>query len=99
MLTFISWIALPRWGGGCQARAAPCASSYTETVLRELERARHFVLPAAHPKGAKGARSARRLGVPVPDPQEVPGQAGEVRGLCMIKFDTPRCRRGGFGTS
>jgi hypothetical protein len=57
-------------------------------ALRELERAGHFVLPAASPRGAKGARSARRLGVPVPDPQEVPGQADEVRDLCLIKVAT-----------
>ena len=57
-------------------------------ALRELEHSGHFVLPAASPRGAKGARSARRLGVPVPDPQEVPGQAGEVRALCLIKVDT-----------
>ena len=57
-------------------------------ALRELERAGHFVLPAASPRGAKGARSARRLDAPVQDPQDVPGQAGEVRGLCLIKVDT-----------
>ncbi len=57
-------------------------------ALRELERARHFVLPAASPRGAKGTRSARRLEAPVEDAQDVPGQAGEVRGLCLIKVDT-----------
>lgn len=57
-------------------------------ALRELEHSGHFVLPAASPRGTKGARRARRLGVPVPDPQEVPGQAGEVRALCLIKVDT-----------
>ena len=57
-------------------------------ALRELERAGHFVLPAASARGAKGARSARRLDAPVEDPQDVPGQAGEVRGLCLIKVDT-----------
>ena len=57
-------------------------------ALRELERSGHFVLPAARGRGAKGARSARRLDAPVPEPHEVPGQAGEVRGLCLIKVDT-----------
>ena len=62
-------------------------------ALRELERAGHFVLPAASARGAKGARSARRLDVPVEDPQDVPGRAGEVRGLCLIKVDTPQKMR------
>jgi hypothetical protein len=57
-------------------------------ALRELEGSGHVVLPAASPRGAKGARSVRRLGVPVPDPQEVPERAGEVRDLCLIKVDT-----------
>ncbi len=57
-------------------------------ALRELERTGHFVLPAASPMGAKGAKSPRRLGVPVEAPEEVPPQAGEVRGLCLIKVDT-----------
>ena len=57
-------------------------------ALRELERAGHFALPAASARGAKGARSARRLEAPVEQPQEVPERAGEVRGLCLIKVDT-----------
>ena len=57
-------------------------------ALRELERAGHFALPAAGARGAKGARSARRLEAPVEEPQDVPEQAGEVRGLCLIKVDT-----------
>lgn len=57
-------------------------------TLRELERSGHFVLPAASGRGAKGARNARRLEAPVPEPQEVPGQAGEVGSLCLIKVDT-----------
>ena len=57
-------------------------------ALRELERSGHFVLPAASARGAKGGRSARRLGAPVEDPQDVPGQAGGVGGLCLIKVDT-----------
>lgn len=57
-------------------------------ALRELERSGHFVLPAAGPRGAKGAKSPRRLGEPVQAPHEVPEQAGEIRGLCLIKVDT-----------
>jgi hypothetical protein len=57
-------------------------------VLRELERAGHFVLPAASARGARGAGSARRLGAPLEDPQDVPDQAGEVRGLSLVKVDT-----------
>ena len=62
-------------------------------ALRELERSGHFVLPAASARGAKGARSARRLDAPVEDPQDVPGRSGEVRGLCLIKVDTPELMR------
>ena len=57
-------------------------------ALRELERSGHFLLPAASARGGKGARSARRLDAPVEEPQDVPGQAGEVRDLCLIKVDT-----------
>ena len=57
-------------------------------ALRELERAGQIVLPAASARGAKGARSARRLEAPVEEPQDVPARAGEVRGLCLIKVDT-----------
>ena len=57
-------------------------------ALRKLERAGHFILPAASARGARGSRSARRLEAPVEDPQDVPERAGEVRGLCLIKVDT-----------
>jgi len=57
-------------------------------ALRELEGLGHFALPAPRPMGAKGAKSPRRLGEPVEDPHGVPQQAGEVRGLCLIKVDT-----------
>ena len=56
-------------------------------ALRELERLGHFALPAASAMGAKGARRPRRLGEPVEDPHGVPEQAGEVRGLCLIKVE------------
>ena len=57
-------------------------------ALRELERCGHFVLPAASPMGAKGAKSPRRLGAPVAEPDGVPEQADAVRGLGLIKVDT-----------
>ncbi len=57
-------------------------------ALRELERLGHFTLPAPSAMGAKGAKSPRRLGKRVEDPHGVPAQAGEVRGLCLIKVDT-----------
>jgi hypothetical protein len=57
-------------------------------ALRELERSGHFVLPEPGAMGAKGARSPRRLGRPVEEPHAVAEQAGEVRGLRLIKVDT-----------
>ena len=55
-------------------------------ALRELEAAGHFVLPAAHTR--PGHRSPRRLSEPVPLPEEVPSQAGEVRGLELVLVST-----------
>ena len=55
-------------------------------ALRELERAGHFVLPAATSRGGT-AKTARRLDQPVAEPIDVPAQAGEVRGLTLIKVD------------
>jgi hypothetical protein len=68
-----------------RAQSAGCVKA-----LRELERAGHFVLPAAGPTGnRKGpAKSARRLGEPVPEPRDVPALAGDVQGLALIKVDT-----------
>jgi len=56
-------------------------------ALRELERAGHFVLPAAHHRGPGSLRSPRRLAQPVEPAREVPGQAGEVRGLVLITVE------------
>jgi Domain of unknown function (DUF4338)/Transposase DNA-binding/Transposase DDE domain len=56
-------------------------------ALRELERAGHFVLPAALDRGRAGAKSARRLGEPVEAAREVPDQANDVRGLTLIKVE------------
>jgi hypothetical protein len=57
-------------------------------ALRELERAGHFVLPAALDQGRTGAKSARRLGEPVEAARDVPEQASDVRGLALIKVET-----------
>jgi hypothetical protein len=59
-------------------------------ALRELERAGHFVLPAAGPRGRRRgqAGSARRLGAPVPEPRDVPALAGDVKGLMLIRVQT-----------
>ena len=55
-------------------------------ALRELERAGHCVLPAATSRSGT-AKTARRLEQPVAEPIDVPAQAGEVRGLTLIKVD------------
>ena len=54
-------------------------------ALRELERAGHFVLPAVSAGGRGIGKTARRLGAPVPLALGVPEQAGDVRGLVLIK--------------
>jgi len=51
-------------------------------ALRELEAAGHFVLPAA--RRTAGSKSPRRLSEPVEQPEEVPGEAGWVRGLELV---------------
>ena len=48
-------------------------------ALRELEAADHFVLPPALTSAKP--KSPRRLSEPVPLPEEVPDQAGEIMGL------------------
>jgi hypothetical protein len=59
-------------------------------ALRELEHAGHFVLPAAGPRGRRRGQvgSARRLGVPVPEPHDVPALAGGVQGLALLRVQT-----------
>ena len=54
-------------------------------ALRELERAGHFALPASTRPHVKGPKGPRRLDGAVPAPLDVPDQAGEVRGLELIK--------------
>ena len=55
-------------------------------ALRELERQSHFLLPA--PRAGPGQKTPRRLGQPVPAPQAVPGEAGEVGQLRLIVVDS-----------
>src|SRR6202171_835466 len=62
-----------------RAQTAGCVKA-----LRELERAGHFALPAVHNRGGTG-KSARRLDEPVAMALDVPAQAGDVRGLSLIK--------------
>ena len=57
-------------------------------ALRELEQAGHFALPAVQLSGRGKGKTARRLEAPVPEPLNVPAQAGEVRELALIKVDT-----------
>lgn len=52
-------------------------------ALRELEAAGHFTLPVAQAK--TGPNTPKRLTEPVADPTGVPGKAGEVRGLELIR--------------
>lgn len=66
-----------------RAQTAGCVKA-----LRELERTGHFTLPAVIESGRGKGKTARRLDAPVPLPQGVPAQAGDVRGLTLIKVDT-----------
>lgn len=68
-----------------RAQTAGCVKA-----LCELERSGHFQLPAPGRSGRRRgqAGSARRLGQPVPEPQDVPARAGDVPGLALIKVET-----------
>ena len=54
--------------------------------MRELERAGHFILPAS--SAPVVVRNPRRLDCAVPNPVDVPAQAGEVCGLALVKVDS-----------
>mgnify|MGYP000868106314 CR=1 FL=1 len=54
-------------------------------ALRELERAGHFVLPAASDVRSGDRAGPRRLDAPVEAPEEAPEQAAAVQGLTLIK--------------
>ena len=60
-------------------------------ALRKLEAAGHFLLPA--PCGKGGNNSPRRLFEPLPQPIDVPTQAGEVRGLTLVRVRTEKAMR------
>jgi hypothetical protein len=66
-----------------RAQTAGCVKA-----LRELERAGQFTLPAVIESGRGKGKTARRLDAPVPVPQGVPAQAGDVRDLSLIKVET-----------
>ena len=66
---------------GGQAQRDGCVKA-----LRELEASGHFVLPEAQSK--TGPNTPKRLPEAVPDPTDVPAQAGNVRGLAMILVST-----------
>ncbi len=55
-------------------------------ALRELEAQGHFALPAARRNPGRG--SPRRLPEPVVPPEQVPSQAGDVRGLKLALVTT-----------
>ena len=56
-------------------------------ALRELERAGHIVLPTVNYRCGT-PKTPRRLDQPVAIALDVPGQAGEVRGLKLIQVDS-----------
>jgi hypothetical protein len=56
-------------------------------ALRELERDGEFVLPVARHRGGTCQRP-RRLEAAVEPAQDVPAQAGEVRGLKLVKVES-----------
>ena len=69
---------------------AGCAKACAK-ALREMEQARHFVLPVGHARDAarpRKRRTPRGLGTPVAAPLDVPEQAGCVRALQLLKVDT-----------
>ena len=54
-------------------------------ALRELEAKGWFQLPAAQIQ--KSGPSPRRLSEPVPEPESVPGDVGEIVGLELVRVD------------
>lgn len=59
-------------------------------ALRELERVGHFALPAPRAGGRRRGQigSPRRLGEPVPEPQDVPASVNEVQGLALVRVES-----------
>ena len=62
-----------------------------QKALRELEKKGHFVLPP--PCRSPGKRSPVRLGKPVPEPQEVPGKAGDIKELALVLIEDKEQKR------
>jgi hypothetical protein len=60
-------------------------------ALRELEAKGWFQLPAAQIQ--KSGPSPRRLSEPVPEPESVPGDVGEIVGLELMRVDEENQRR------
>lgn len=71
--------------GFFDARGTPQRSTCLK-ALRELERHGHFVLPSSLIQ--PGQRSPRRLGEPIAAVEDVPAEAGDIRGLQLIVVDT-----------
>jgi hypothetical protein len=63
-------------------------SSGCVKALRELERAGHFLLPAARYKNVAADRKPRRLNAAVEEPREVPSKAGQIKGAILVKVET-----------
>ena len=60
-------------------------------VLRSLADKGHVVLPA--PQTRPGPSRPRRLAQPVPAPHDVPGTAGRIRGLQLVRVESEAQRR------
>lgn len=75
------------YDGRGRAQVAGCLKA-----LRELERGGHVSLPAACTPSRRPP-APRRLSEPVAPPQAVPAEAGEVRGLELVRVSTPEAMR------
>jgi len=71
-------------------RGAPQRSGCLK-ALRDLERKGHFELPS--PLIEKSPPIPKRLGEPVPAPDDVPDEAGEVRGLRFVLVEAEKQMR------
>lgn len=75
------------YDGRGRAQVAGCLKA-----LRELERGGHVSLPAAC-TASRRPPAPRRLSEPVAPPRAVPAEAGEVRGLELVRVSTPEAMR------
>jgi hypothetical protein len=76
--------------GFYDARGAPQRAGCLK-ALRELEAAGRFTLPA--PCTQTGPKAPRRLGTPVPGPEAVPAEVGDLQGLRLELVTTVAQRR------